>query len=118
MATVLIPTALRAFTDENAQVEAEGQTVGEAIEAVAAAYPDIRKHLYDEQGELRSYVNVFVGDEDIRGFGGLSAPVGADGVVTLVPAIAGGAPGAVKLRTAKTRTGTSATAERPAGNAA
>jgi molybdopterin converting factor small subunit len=91
MVKVLIPTALRAFTDGNAEIEVEGRTAGEAVEAVAEAYPDIRRHLYDEQGELRSYVNIFVGDEDIRSFGGLSAPVAEDGVVTLVPAIAGGA---------------------------
>jgi molybdopterin converting factor small subunit len=91
MAKILIPTALRAFTDGNAEIEAAGRTVGEVVESVAEAYPDIRRHLYDEQGELRSYVNVFVGDEDIRGFGGLGAPVAEDGLVTLVPAIAGGA---------------------------
>jgi molybdopterin converting factor small subunit len=91
MAKVLIPTALRAFTDGSAQIEAPGRTAGEVIESVAAAYPDIRRHLYDDEGALRSYVNVFVGDEDIRGFGGLAAPVPEDGVVTLVPAIAGGA---------------------------
>jgi molybdopterin converting factor small subunit len=91
MAKILIPTALRAFTDGNAQVEATGHTAGELIESLAVLYPDIRQHLYDEEGVLRSYVNVFIGDEDIRSLGGLAAPVGAAEELTLVPAIAGGA---------------------------
>jgi molybdopterin converting factor small subunit len=91
MAKILIPTALRAFTDGNSSVEAKGHTAGELIESLAGTYPDIRQHLYDEEGTLRSYVNVFIGDEDIRALGGLAAPVGASEEVTLVPAIAGGA---------------------------
>jgi molybdopterin converting factor small subunit len=90
MAKVFIPTALRAFADGKAQIEVAGGTAGEVIAALADLYPDIKRHIYDEDGKLRSYVNVFVGDEDIRNFGGLAAPVTADGVVTLVPAIAGG----------------------------
>ncbi|MDR3365030.1 MAG: MoaD/ThiS family protein [Clostridiales Family XIII bacterium] len=93
MAKILIPTALRAFTDGKSEAEAEGKTVGEVIAAFAAAYPDIARHLYDEEGRLRSYVNVFVGDENIRGFGGLDAPVKDGETVTLVPAIAGGGAG-------------------------
>ncbi|MDR3224921.1 MAG: MoaD/ThiS family protein [Clostridiales Family XIII bacterium] len=90
MANILIPTALRAFTDGNAQVDVSGQTAGEAIEALAANFPDIRQHLYDGDGKLRSYVNVYIGDENIRDLGGLAAPVAENGVLSLVPAIAGG----------------------------
>jgi molybdopterin converting factor small subunit len=90
MAKVLIPTALRAFTNGEKQIEAAGSTAGEAIEAVAAAYPDIRQHLYDDAGELRSYVNIFLGDENIRELGGLDAPIADNDVLALVPAIAGG----------------------------
>jgi molybdopterin converting factor small subunit len=88
--TVLIPTALRTFTDRKAELPAEGGTAGEVIADLAAQYPDIRKHLYDEAGELRSFVNVYVGETSIKGTGGLSTPVPDGGVVMLVPAIAGG----------------------------
>jgi molybdopterin converting factor small subunit len=90
MAKILIPTALRAFTDGKPDAEAEGNTVGEALAAFAGAYPDIARQLYDEDGKLRSFINVFVGDENIRNFGGLDAPVQAGETITLVPAIAGG----------------------------
>jgi molybdopterin converting factor small subunit len=93
MATILIPTALRAFTDGNSQIKAEGHTAGELIESLANAYPDIRQHLYEENGDLRSYVNVFIGDEDIRSLGGLAAPVTEKEELMLVPAIAGGTEG-------------------------
>ncbi|MDR1728938.1 MAG: MoaD/ThiS family protein [Acidobacteriota bacterium] len=96
MAKVFIPTALRAFADGKAQVEVGGATAGEVVAALAELYPDIRRHIYDAEGKLRSYVNVFVGEEDIRNFGGLGAPVPPDGEVTLVPAIAGGVAGALR----------------------
>ncbi|MDR0875434.1 MAG: MoaD/ThiS family protein [Clostridiales Family XIII bacterium] len=92
MAKVLIPTALRAFTDGSSEVEGAGKTAGEVITAVTESYPEIQKHLFDEEGKLRSYVNVFIGDENIRNLGGLDAPVHEGDVVTLVPAIAGGRP--------------------------
>ncbi|MDR0852795.1 MAG: MoaD/ThiS family protein [Clostridiales Family XIII bacterium] len=90
MAKVLIPTALRAFTDGKAELEEAGTTAGEIIASVAASFPEIKQHLYDEEGKLRSFVNVYVGDENIRNIGGLDAPVKESETVTLVPAIAGG----------------------------
>jgi len=90
MAKVILPTALRAFADGQKEVEAAGGTVGEVLEALAAAYPDLKRHLYDDAGKLRQYVNVFLGEDNIRDFGGLAAPAKEDSVVTLVPAIAGG----------------------------
>jgi adenylyltransferase/sulfurtransferase len=90
MAKILIPTALRAFTDGQAEIEVSGNTAGEIIASLAEAHPEIKQHLYDEEGELRSYVNVYIGEEDIRSLGGLDAPVNEKETVTLVPAIAGG----------------------------
>jgi len=90
MAKVILPTALRAFVDGRKTVEAEGATVGDVLENVAAAWPDLKRHLYDDDGKLRAYVNVYLGDDNIRDFGGLEAPTREDSVVTLVPAIAGG----------------------------
>jgi molybdopterin converting factor small subunit len=90
MAKVLIPTALRSFTDGQSRIETSGSTAGEVIEQIAESYPEIRQHLYDEDGKLRSFVNVFVGEDNIRNFGGFAAPVRENDTVTLVPAIAGG----------------------------
>jgi molybdopterin converting factor small subunit len=89
--TILIPTALRAFTGRQAQALAEGKTVGEVLRAFADANPDVKQHLYDENGELRSFVNVYIGDVNIRNAGGLNGPVKDGDTLTLVPAIAGGA---------------------------
>ncbi|MDR1949613.1 MAG: MoaD/ThiS family protein [Spirochaetaceae bacterium] len=100
--TILIPTALRAFTDRKSEVEAEGATVGEVIRAFAEAYPDIKQHLYQDgageagesrSGELRSFINVFVGETNIKNLGGLAAGVKPGDTIMLVPAIAGGGAG-------------------------
>ncbi|MDR1795971.1 MAG: MoaD/ThiS family protein [Clostridiales Family XIII bacterium] len=90
MAKVILPTALRAFVDGQKEVEVAGGTVGEVLESLASGYPDLKQHLYDGDGKLRAYVNVFIGEDNIRDFGGLAAPAKEDSVVTLVPAIAGG----------------------------
>jgi adenylyltransferase/sulfurtransferase len=90
MAKILVPTALRAFTGGQSELEVSGKTAGEVIASLAEAHPEIKQHLYDEEGELRSYVNVYIGEEDIRSLGGLDAPVSEKETVTLVPAIAGG----------------------------
>ncbi|MDR0886518.1 MAG: MoaD/ThiS family protein [Clostridiales Family XIII bacterium] len=90
MAQVLIPTALRAFTEGNSSVDAAGKTVGEVIAAVAEQYPDLKLHLYEENGTIRRYVNIYIGDDNIRNLGGVDAPVVDTDTVMLVPAIAGG----------------------------
>ncbi|MDR0553992.1 MAG: MoaD/ThiS family protein [Treponema sp.] len=88
--TIQIPTALRGFTERKSEVAVEGQTVGAAINALAEAYPDLRQHLY--QGEnLRSFINIFVGDTNIRKLEGLDTKLAGGETVMLVPAIAGGA---------------------------
>jgi molybdopterin converting factor small subunit len=86
-----IPTALRAFTERKAEIALAGQTVGEAVNALAELYPDIRPHLFDEAGRLRSFVNLYVGGKNVRNAGGLDAALADGETVTLVPAIAGGA---------------------------
>ena len=90
MAVIIqIPTALRGFTERKHEVEVEAQTVGEAISALAGKYPDLRQHLY--QGEnLRSFINVFVGDTNIKKLEGLDTKLSGNETVMLVPAIAGG----------------------------
>jgi adenylyltransferase/sulfurtransferase len=92
--TVLIPTALRGFTDRNSEVNVEGARVREALSALTAAYPDIKQHLYQNgDAELRSFINVFVGDTNIKKLQGLDTPVSDGGTIMLVPAIAGGSAG-------------------------
>lgn len=90
MAKVKVPTALRALVGGNSEIETDAKTVGEAIADVAERYPDAKGHLYGEGGELRSFVNVFVGDDSIRSLQGLQTPIAPGDLVLLVPSIAGG----------------------------
>ncbi|GHS99927.1 MoaD family protein [Synergistales bacterium] len=87
---IQIPTALRALTDKKSEVQTEGATVGAAVDALAVAYPDIKKHLYDENGVLRSFVNIYFGETNIKNLNGLDTPLKDGDKIMLVPAIAGG----------------------------
>ena len=97
MLKVLIPYALRAFTDRNAEIDVEGGTAGEAVNALADAHPDIKKHLFDDDGKLRGFINVFVDGTNVSKLQGLDTPVAEGGEVMIVPAIAGGSDDAVEL---------------------
>ncbi|MEZ5354449.1 MAG: ubiquitin-like small modifier protein 1 [Bryobacteraceae bacterium] len=90
MAKVLIPTPLRQFADKKDSVEISGATVGEVMGALTAQYPDLRKNLYNDEGKLRSFVNVYVNDEDIRYMGKDATAVSDGDTVSIVPSIAGG----------------------------
>ncbi|MDR2386362.1 MAG: MoaD/ThiS family protein [Deltaproteobacteria bacterium] len=85
-----IPTALRGFTDGLNQVELEGDTVGELLKKLIEKYPDLTTHLYDEEGLLRSFVNVFVDGTNVKSLEGQQTPVKEGQSIMLVPAIAGG----------------------------
>lgn len=87
--TVKIPTQLRATTGGQADLSADGATVGEVLEAVFAEHGDLRDRI-TEDGELRRFVNVYVGGEDIRFGDGLGTPVADGAEVTILPAVAGG----------------------------
>ncbi|MGA2141946.1 MAG: molybdopterin-synthase adenylyltransferase MoeB [Brevinematales bacterium] len=89
---ILIPTALRQFTDGLGEVEVEAKTVGEALDKLTGNYADLKRHLYNEQNKLRSFVNVYVNEEDIRQKNGLETQLGKGDTIMLVPSIAGGAP--------------------------
>jgi molybdopterin converting factor small subunit len=95
--TLLIPTALRAFADQKSEVSAKGATVGETLADFTNQYPDIRRHLYEDDGKLRSFINVFVGEINIKTTGGLDTPLSDGATVMLVPAIAGGTKGSARL---------------------
>lgn len=90
MTTIHIPTPLRAYTEQQAKVTVEGATVGEALDALTARYDGLGRHLRDDQGRLRSFVNVYLGDEDIRFLDKEATPLGEGAELTIVPSIAGG----------------------------
>ncbi len=90
MARILIPTPLRQFTGNQAAVDVQGGTVGELLGSLTGRYGDLRKHLYTGEGKLRSFVNVYVNDEDIRHLGKEATPIGESDTVSIVPSIAGG----------------------------
>jgi molybdopterin synthase sulfur carrier subunit len=90
MATVIIPTPLRKFTNNTARLNIRANSVSDAVTELTVNFPDLKKHLLDEQGKIRSFVNIFVGDDDIRNLQAESTPLEENTVVSIVPAIAGG----------------------------
>lgn len=89
--TILLPTALQRYAGNKEKVSVEGKTVGDALSALVAQEPQLGSHLFDAQGNIRSFVNVYLGDEDTRFLNGAQTPVKEDDVLTIVPSIAGGA---------------------------
>lgn len=90
MATIRIPTPMRTFTRNQAEVTASGTTVREVLKALDASYPGLGARVFDERGAVRRYVNVFLNDEDIRALRELDTPVTETDRLTLIPAMAGG----------------------------
>ena len=88
--TIVIPTPLRQFAGGSSEIEVEANTAGEALEKLTATHADLKKHLYNDGGNLRNFVNVYVGDEDIRDLDGLETQVKSGGEILIVPSIAGG----------------------------
>ncbi|MES2392005.1 MAG: MoaD/ThiS family protein [Acidobacteriota bacterium] len=93
--TIHIPTPLRAYTDKQETVSVEGATVAEGLAALTAAYPAMKGHLYSPEGKLRSFVNLYLNDEDVRYLPAKEeTAVGATDELTIIPSIAGGCCGA------------------------
>jgi molybdopterin converting factor small subunit len=89
-AHVRIPTILRSYTDGASEVTAEGDTLSAVLDRLEASYSGIRSRILDETGELRRFVNVYVGNDDVRFLDGLATPT-PDGVkISVIPAVAGG----------------------------
>ena len=88
--SIRIPTTLRTLTAGSSEVQVEGSTVGEVLDALEAAHPGFKERLLDEQGGLRRFVNVFVADDDVRYLDGLGTPVPDGETVSIIPAGAGG----------------------------
>src|SRR5881394_644892 len=98
MATkILIPTPLRPFTDKKDAVDAEGKTVGELLADLTTKHSGLKAHLYNDQGKLRSFVNIYVNDEDIRYLQKEQTPIKAGDTVSIIPSVAGGAPTAAEV---------------------
>ncbi len=88
--TISIPTALRQYAGSNATVQLPNGTVGQLLANLVEQFPQLGKQLYSEQGELRSFVNIYVGDEDIRYLQGTGTQVPDGETISIIPAIAGG----------------------------
>jgi MoaD family protein len=87
---VMIPTPLRPYAGKQDSVQLQATTVGEALSALTGQFGDLKKHLFSDDGRLRSFVNVYVNDEDIRYMQKDATPVKDGDVVSIVPSIAGG----------------------------
>ncbi len=85
-----MPSPFRSYTQGLLEVPVQGKTAAEAMQALVNLYPALLPHLYNSQGNLRPFVNLFLGEENIRTLQGLETPVGPEDVLRLVPSVAGG----------------------------
>jgi molybdopterin synthase sulfur carrier subunit len=92
MATVIIPTPLRKFTNNAAKLTVQANSISEMIQGLTKDFPDLRKHLLDANGKVPSFINIFVDDDDIRNLQQEQTVVKENTTISIVPAIAGGAP--------------------------
>jgi molybdopterin converting factor small subunit len=88
--SVRVPTILRSYTGGASEVTATAGTLRDVISSLDGAYPGIGGRILDEEGRLRRFVNVYVGDEDVRFASGLDTPVAIGSQVSIIPAVAGG----------------------------
>jgi molybdopterin converting factor small subunit len=87
---ILVPTPLRQYAGKQPAVDVSATTVGEALNALTSTYPDLRKHLYSDDGKLRAFVNLYLNDEDIRYLQKDQTAVKEGDTLSIVPSIAGG----------------------------
>ncbi|MGC4049810.1 MAG: MoaD/ThiS family protein [Paludibaculum sp.] len=90
MATILIPTPLRQYAGGQSSVDATGANVSEVLASLTTLHPALKNHLYNDEGRLRSFVNIYVNDEDIRYLDKEKTAVAAADTLSIVPSIAGG----------------------------
>jgi sulfur-carrier protein len=88
--SVRVPTILRTYTKGESEVTADGTTLSEVLDSLDADYPGIKARVVDEQGKLRRFVNVYVGNEDVRFAEGLETKTPEGTQVSVIPAVAGG----------------------------
>ena len=87
---ILVPTPLRQYAGKQSAIDVQAATVGEALQALTSSYPDLRKHLYSDEGKLRAFVNLYLNDEDIRYLQQDQTAVKEGDTLSIVPSIAGG----------------------------
>lgn len=90
MPVLRIPTPLRAYTGGKSEVAVSGSTVAEALDDLTMHYPTLKPHLFNEGGQLRPFVNLFLGENNIKDLQGVSTPVTDGDKLVLIPSIAGG----------------------------
>ncbi|GAB4472513.1 MAG: MoaD/ThiS family protein [Anaerolineales bacterium] len=90
MATIRIPTPLRPYTNGQSDLIISGETVGQVLDNLVQQFPTLRTHLFNENGELRPFVNLFVGEENINDLQGIETPIKESDRILLIPSIAGG----------------------------
>jgi len=90
MPKILIPSALRQYVERQEEIELAGGTVSELLDQLTGRYPELRRHLLTPEGKLRSFVNIYVNDEDIRYLQREATPVNPEDTISIVPSIAGG----------------------------
>ena len=88
---VIIPTALRQYTGGQGTVSVQGGTVAEVLQQLSAEHPEFGKQIFDDTGKLRSFVNIYRNDDDVRYLEGLNTPISERDELSIIPAIAGGA---------------------------
>ena len=90
MTTLRIPTPLRTYTSGNSEVTVSGVKISEALSDLTTQFPAIKPHLFNETGELRPFVNLFVGENNIKDLQGVDTPIKEGDKIMLIPSIAGG----------------------------
>ena len=88
--SIVIPTPLRQYAGGQKTVKVSGVTVGQALDALTTTHPDLKRHLFGEDGRLRSFVNVYLGDEDVRHLRQSDTPLADGATLSIVPSVAGG----------------------------
>ena len=90
MPSLRIPTPLRTYTNGQSETTLSGRTVSEAMSDLVAQYPDLKQHIFNGQDSLRPFVNLFLGEENVKDLGGLDTPLEENDRMLLIPSIAGG----------------------------
>jgi molybdopterin synthase sulfur carrier subunit len=90
MATIIIPTPLRKFTDNKSSFSTQGKTVKEAIDELVSTHEGLSKHILDPHRNIRSFIRIYLGEEDINNLNKEETPVAEGATISIVPAIAGG----------------------------
>lgn len=90
MSTLKIPTPLRPYTNGTAEVSLQGTNVAEVMQSLVSQYPALQQHLYTGESSLRPFVNIFLGQDNIKDLQGLDTPVADNAQLRLIPSIAGG----------------------------